>query len=299
MKQIKPGKRCIVASVLTLCFLSAPMKTFASDITGVLPNGNVFNISPSANNGNVGYRKYVNFNLDKGDVANLIFNYAGKDVTKFVNLVDNTININGLVNTVRNNAFYDGHAIFISPTRMVIGSSGVLNVASLSVITPTNDVYSTYKGNLWQTAKLFQSQDPVTNEGSGIVTINGKVIARNNINIQAGDVIVNPSAGVVAGVNDLATLTNTEAQAKTLFDAIVNTSNMNEANSFVSNNGNVSIKAYGTNGGVTVDSNITNYGNGNINLETSGSKGLNISTTVSNRDGNTTLTNTGSNGIKV
>ena len=41
------------------------------------------------------------------------------------------------MNTVQQNGnFYNGHAIFVSPNGMVVGASGVLNVGSLSVLTP-------------------------------------------------------------------------------------------------------------------------------------------------------------------
>src|SRR5574344_379722 len=288
MKQIKSGRMFIAASVLTLCLFGVQAKTMATDITGVSvgPDGHTYNIDPSGYNSGVGYRKYQNFNLSEGDIANLIFKYGKENVEKFVNLVDNTININGILNTMRDGNFYNGKAIFISPNGMVVGASGVLNVGSLSVITPTQDVFNKYKGEYYsngQLSTLFQSQDPVTNEGSGTVTINGKIIARNAINIQAADVNVNPGAGVLAGVNDSTALT-TETQAKNLFDAIVNTSNMNEANSFVSDKGSIAIKAYGTDGGIRIASDMTNYGNGNITLQNSGSKGIDITSnsTISN-----------------
>ena len=41
----------------------------------------------------------------KGDIANLIFKYGTENVSKFVNLVDNQVNINGLVNSMRDGKF--------------------------------------------------------------------------------------------------------------------------------------------------------------------------------------------------
>ena len=300
MTHSNSGKRYIAASILTLCVMMAG-SSYATDIHGIRPDGNgVYNIDPSGWNGNVGYRWYKNFNLSEGDIANLIFKYGEHNVSKFVNLVDNTININGLVNTMRDGKFYNGNAIFISPNGMVVGASGVLNVGSLTVLTPDQDSYDHYKGNRYETAQLFQSQTPVMTNGTGTVTINGKVIARDNIDIQAADIALNSGAAMLAGVKDSTPITS-ETQAQLLFESIVNTSNMNAANQFVSDNGNVSIRAYGADGGVKIAGDITNYGNGNIKVDNTGSKGIAITETgnTSNRNGDTTITNTGAGGITI
>ena len=71
------------------------------------PEGNngVYNINPTAMipKTDIGYRKYKDFVLDKDDVANLIFKYGNNDINTFLNLVDNQININGLVNPITDN----------------------------------------------------------------------------------------------------------------------------------------------------------------------------------------------------
>ena len=74
----------ITAAALTALFLSHQtlmLSAVASEITGVTGNNGVYNINPSAvitKNGkltDIGYRKYIDFNLDKGDIANLIFKW--------------------------------------------------------------------------------------------------------------------------------------------------------------------------------------------------------------------------------
>ena len=123
----------IVAAVLTSLFLtqqSMLLSVIASEISGINGNNGVYNINPTAMipKTDIGYRKYKDFVLDKDDVANLIFKYGNNDINTFLNLVDNQININGLVNTMRDGNFYNGKAVFVSPKGMVVGSSGVLNV---------------------------------------------------------------------------------------------------------------------------------------------------------------------------
>ena len=160
MARITSKKRRIVVSLLSLSMMAqqtfVPMAAVASNITGAGSvhgdnittgaNGNtIFDLAPSAHNGNIGYRQYKNFNLSEGDIANLIFKYGSENVSKFVNFVDNTVNINGIVNTMRDGNFYDGKAVFISPNGVVVGASGVLNVGSLSVLTPTQEQYTKFK----------------------------------------------------------------------------------------------------------------------------------------------------------
>ena len=131
----------ITAFVLSfnMLFLGVPVSVLASEISGVTPTGNVYNIEAQKFSGQTQFRHYDKFNLSQGDIANLMFKEGYKN---FVNLVNNQININGLVNTMRGSNFYNGHAIFVSPKGIVIGSSGVLNVGSLTLLTPSQNSYN-------------------------------------------------------------------------------------------------------------------------------------------------------------
>ena len=85
MIDIKINRQKLIASTLTFCFLmhqTLCLQVLASSISGAeaMPNpdgaGNIFNIDPTAVNGDIGFRKYHNFQLSEGDVANLIFKYG-------------------------------------------------------------------------------------------------------------------------------------------------------------------------------------------------------------------------------
>lgn len=89
MRISKRPKR-IVAAAITAMFLSHQtlmMSVVASEITGVTGNNGVYNIDPSAliNGTDIGYRKYKDFTLDQGDIANLIYKYGDTDINTFVN----------------------------------------------------------------------------------------------------------------------------------------------------------------------------------------------------------------------
>ena len=168
MRQSRKKSRRVIASLLTGVFIiqqTMTLSVVASEISGVTGHNGVFNIDPTNKVGDIGFRQYAKFLLDKGDIANL--NYA--DIETFVNMVDSKININGVVNSMRGNNFYNGKAIFVSPNGMVVGSSGVLNVGSLGAYTPSAASYD----------KLVKSQTEanlnniINGVNTGDITING------------------------------------------------------------------------------------------------------------------------------
>ena len=109
-----------VAAVLSVSSVQA------TDITGITGNNGIFNIDPAHVNGDVGYRQYDNFNSSQGDIANLIYKYGNsRDIETFINLVNSGVKIDGILNTMRDGNFYNGHAVFITPGGMAIGASGV------------------------------------------------------------------------------------------------------------------------------------------------------------------------------
>ena len=295
MIQIKAGKRKVVASLLTFCFFlqqSFCLQVLATNISGVNGNNGVFDITPTAKNpaGDIGFRKYQNFELSEGDIANLIFHLQGQDLSKFVNLVDNTINIQGIVNAVNKNGdFTNGHAVFISPNGMIVGASGVLNVGSLSVLTPDQVSYDKYKSDLSRPS-LIADYESRLGQGNGTVQIDGKVLARDLVDIKAADVNISQNAAVMAGVKD-ATKLISKAQAEALFNQLVKADNTVSGNSFANDSGTIKITSYGTNGGVNVAGTMKNFGAGNTEITNSGSKGISVSGSISNGNGSTTLTN--------
>ena len=204
----------------------------ATNITGITGQNGVYNINPEHFSGNAGYRKYDNFNLSQGDIANLNFvRPNGNDPSVFINLVgSNGIQIDGIVNTVRNGGFYNGHAVFITPGAFAIGSSGVLNVGNLSVGTPTQSTYNSmvngygtpnfdYAENIGhKVSKLAQNSDGTA--GAADITIAGKVFSQKGIEMAGKN--VNLPGNLVNGLLNSSVISS-NSQAETLFNALVNT----------------------------------------------------------------------------
>ena len=88
-------KQLIIAAIVATLSVSGAFA--ATDITGVTGNNGIFNITPDKLNGEVGYRKYDNFNLSAGDIANLIYKYGNsRDINTFINLVQNGVKIDNI-----------------------------------------------------------------------------------------------------------------------------------------------------------------------------------------------------------
>lgn len=260
MRQSGKNQKRTIAVLLTGLFMvqqTMGLSVFAaSTISGVTNGGSgSFNIDPTTKNNGTGFRHYQDFNLGQGDVANL--NFA--DINTFVNMVDNQVVINGIVNSVRGNGFYNGKAVFISPNGMVVGASGVLNVGSLGVYAPNSIDYTNLK-NSPSAATLAEATENASNGGAPI-TINGKVITAGNVDLVGGQIDIAKNAGIVGGVNlNQMTIQTSERQATALFNNLVNTDNLANGNNFTSDaTGQIRITS---NKGVNVAGNIINYATG-------------------------------------
>lgn len=285
MKERKNNKGKLVVSLLAVCLLAGQSLANATDISGVTGNNGIYDINPTDKHGDVGFRQYNNFNLSEGDIANLIFKYGAENVSKFVNLVDNQVNINGLVNSMRDGKFYNGQAIFISPKGLVVGASGVLNVGSLSVLTPTQNDYDKFKAA--PTLGYYK-----LDQNNADVTINGKVITREGAELSGKNVILGANAGLIAGIKNTDVLTS-HNQADILFNNLVNTS-VTSANSLAAKDGKIVITSYAKDGGTQINGTIKNFAdNGKVNIGNKGADGLKIAGTVENKGDTLLVNNTG------
>ena len=287
---------------MALLMQMVTVNTQASEISGVNPiqsgNSSIYNINPDKiNSSGIGFKQYENFELSKGDAANFIMS----DISKFVNLVDSKVSIDGLVNTVNSDlSKSNGGLIFISPEGFVVGSSGVLNVGSLSVYTPDSTSYSQFRSNL---ADSIANDTDITfnptalKYGSGVITIDGSLIANGEINLNAAQINIGKDAHVLNGVktNNTFMSHNPEtgsveySQPQDLFSTLVNTSEMekNKANiNLTTQNGNIEIGGLveTRNGDINIsikNGNLLNAGSTDILLASSGN--LNISVTGANK----------------
>ena len=282
-------KQLFIAAIAAVMSVSC---VNATDITGITGNNGIYNINPEKVNGEVGYRKYNNFDLSAGDIANLIYKSgSSRDIETFINLVNSGVNINGILNTVRDGSFYNGRAVFITPGGMTIGASGVLNVGSLAVATPTSPAYnkltSEYAaGNYANINNISHLLNGTENVGN--ITIDGKILARDGVQLRGGQINVGAQGAIVNGITSTEAFTDRSTaleRANNLFNNLVNTDGIKTASSFTRNGSNIQIKS---STGVDIAGKVINgaadpsgitekQGNSGVFITNSGSAGTKIS----------------------
>ena len=126
-------RRRAIFAMAALTIFASPFTAHASNITtkaGVKlnPTNNVYNIAVQKKlSDKIGVNKFTNFELDKGQIANMQFD----KLNTLANLVDKKISINGTVNALRDGKI-GGNLYFLSPEGIAVGASGVINAGSFT-----------------------------------------------------------------------------------------------------------------------------------------------------------------------
>lgn len=99
-------------------------------------NGITTNISTSTVRGENAYNSFIKFNVNTGQVVNL---NVPDSCTGLINLIHNeATTINGVLNSVKSGQI-GGNIFLVNPHGITVGSQGVVNVGSLTTVTPTTD----------------------------------------------------------------------------------------------------------------------------------------------------------------
>ena len=172
----------------------------------ISPEGKVYNIDPEKVNGDFAYKRYQQFALEAGHIANLKFGNA----TTLANLVQNKITIDGIVNAVRNNQI-DGHLIFLSPNGIAVGSTGVINAGQFTGIVPREDAFNKLYN---ETSKpddviTLAAINKIKDDGAyaavktdaesgttGTIDISGKINTHSGVMLGAGIININDGARI-------------------------------------------------------------------------------------------------------
>ena len=303
-------KQLIIAALATVLSVTAANAT--STITGITNGGSgTFNINPLKANGDVGYRYYDNFKLGQGDIANLIFRMQSGDqraINTFINLVGGTdkAQINGILNSIRDGSFFNGHTVFMTKNGLTIGSNGVVNVGTLSVLAPTNfdKIKSEYDANNYVNINNINhmrnntsSSNPNNYGANSPVEINGLVLARNGIDIRGSQVDIGSTARMVNGYNGTEKFSTYDA-AKAVFDTLVNTNGIQAAANKISNNGSkIVIKSgAGSSSHINVAGQIANLNSTEMAITNHGNGGLTVDGGVIASNGKLNVYNNNSTG---
>lgn len=183
--------------------------------TTVTNNGNVWNVTTNkyVNNGQTGINQFDKFTIDKGSIANL---QMGKG-SQLLNLVNQHITVDGVVNAIKDNKI-GGDLIFVSPTGMTVGTTGVINAGSLTAVAASEKefkemvTFASLDGSAEEhfTADYLErlSAGEVPLNPKGVITVAGSINAGNRVALAARTVKIEKDAVVRTGVDDFSKLVN-------------------------------------------------------------------------------------------
>lgn len=136
------------------------------------------------NNGSA-LNKFTDFGIGQKDVANLQLD----KVDRQINLVQNRINIDGVVNAIKDNKI-GGDVYFFSDAGIAVGANGVFNVGRLTL--GTNAAYgeALYNGGMEKHLAQSAASQAKAVAGGSDITLQGKVYAQGDVVLGAGSVNV-------------------------------------------------------------------------------------------------------------
>lgn len=149
-------------------------------------NGNNTNVSTTTIRGANAFNSFSRFNVDAGNIVNLVVPAQSMNL---INLVHNEIsNINGTLNAFKNGQI-GGNVFLLNPHGVVIGSQGVINVGSLTALTPTIEYMNSFFNapgdpNNAAIATLLAGNTPINPEGS--INNSGLINAVTDVKIDTG-----------------------------------------------------------------------------------------------------------------
>ena len=129
--------------------------------------------------------KFTDFGIKQHDVANLHMGEANHQI----NVVKNKIDIDGVVNAIKDNAI-GGDVYFFSNAGIAVGKTGVFNVGRLTL--GTNAAYgeALYNGGMEKHLAQSAASQAKAVAGGSDISLNGKVYAQSDVVLGAGSVNV-------------------------------------------------------------------------------------------------------------
>ena len=98
--------------------------------------GKTTDVFTATRQGNNALNSFSKFDVHQGNTVNL---HLPAGTTNLLNLVhDRTSHIDGVLTSIANGAV-GGNVFFLNPHGLVVGAEGVINVGSLTAITPTKE----------------------------------------------------------------------------------------------------------------------------------------------------------------
>lgn len=164
----------------------ADQKNYGNTVTvkDIASGGKQYDITNQQVKGGSALNKFTNFGIGQKDVANL---QLGSSVDRQINLVQNRINIDGVVNAIKDNKI-GGDVYFFSDAGIAVGANGVFNVGRLTLGTNTTYGEGLYNGGMESHLQKTAAEQAKAVAGGSDITLQGKVYAQGDVIVGAGDV---------------------------------------------------------------------------------------------------------------
>lgn len=164
-----------------------PAHTGKVNKTQLAGGGIQYDITNQQVNNGSALNKFTDFGIGQKDVANL---QLGSSVDRQINLVKNRIDIDGVVNAIKDNKMIGGDVYFFSNAGIAVGEHGVFNVGRLTL--GTNAAYgeALYNGGMESHLQKTAAEQAKAVAGGSDITLQGKVYAQSDVVLGAGSVNV-------------------------------------------------------------------------------------------------------------
>ena len=225
-RQIVVGLTCVIMIMPTPLLVGQSLHVVPDGRTQTTVTSNVAGTQTTVHTntirGTTGYNSFERFNVPGGNTTNL---YVPDGAKSLVNLVHKERSqIDGVLNSYKNGQI-GGNVFFLNPHGIIIGQSGVVNVGSLHLQTPTHDYMNQLLNEHGQISAvheqmLFDGKVPIS--PSGLISVQGKINAVEGINLSAGEIDLARGSRVRAGY-----------QVQVEFGSLVNVEGVNSGNELI------------------------------------------------------------------
>nr|MDT0250780.1 leukotoxin LktA family filamentous adhesin [Endozoicomonas sp.] len=169
------------------------------DFTGVTSNNNIHEITSKKMSGTSAINVFNKFVVGSSHTVNL---QVPDNADKLVNIVrgSEAPAVHGIMNSYKSGSL-GGDVVFASSAGFLVGESGVVNVGSLSIKTPTDsDITGLTDGSNIVDAKITALlSDSFSVSSSGTVRIKGKINTASGLDVNANTIQVDSSGIVISG----------------------------------------------------------------------------------------------------
>jgi len=177
--------------------------------TTVTQSGATTNVSTGTVSGGNAYNQFSSFQVANGTTVNLNIPGAATN-NNLLNLINGPsktpTQIFGIVNSLLSGGAIGGNVYFADPNGIVIGSTGVVNVGSLTLATPSSDFVANFFNDVTgNTGALVAGTEPITSDG--LIAVLGQIHSVGPTSIQAPAVDV--SGSITTGAAQFSAAVNT------------------------------------------------------------------------------------------